>query len=204
MTQTLSTAQQTVLLHIARGATITTAAAQAGVHRSTVHLWMRTPAFAEALDQARQDFTGGIRDQFQELEIIALLSLRQLLENTDTPPGIRLKAALAILGHGKSAQPLRSCLDLLQSVQTLEGATAPARQTSPGAPEFDTIPHSCGNMEPPPPGTNEATSPDPAEFDPIRNVPGPAGLKGNSTECDTLCPKPAISRSAQGFQGNTS
>jgi hypothetical protein len=105
MTQTLSTAQQSVALHIACGATVTAAAAQADIHRSTVHLWMNTPAFIEALTRARQDFIAGLRDQFQELEIVALLTLRQLLENTETPPAIRLKAALAILGQGKSGQP---------------------------------------------------------------------------------------------------
>jgi hypothetical protein len=117
MTRTLSPVQQNALLDIASGATISAAAARAEIHRSTVHLWMKDSALIEALNQARHEFTAGIREQCQELEILALITLRQLLENTDTPPAVRLKAALAILGQGKSAQLQHSCLDLLQSLQ---------------------------------------------------------------------------------------
>jgi hypothetical protein len=199
MTQTLSPVHETVLLHIARGATVTAAATQAGIHRSTIHLWMKTSTFSAALEEARLDFTATFRDQFQELEIVALLTLRSLLEDSETPPAVRLRAALAVLGKGKSA-PLRSCQDLLQSLQPF---------TSAGSTEFDTMRHNSEPVEPAIPagtneperdeaktnesGTNELIAPAPSQ--PTTQPRAAAAAAGRSTHFDTK-PGMSVSRSA--------
>ena len=93
----LTAAQETVLAHIANGATHTAAAASAGVHRNTVHNWQSSPAFCQALAQAQYENACFWHDQTKALAKTAMETLRALLTNPDTRDSVRLKAALAIL-----------------------------------------------------------------------------------------------------------
>jgi len=93
----LTAAQEHVLAQIANGATHTAAAASAGVHRNTVHNWLGSPAFCQALAQAQYQNACFWHDQAKALAATAIETLRALLTNPDTRDSVRLKAALAIL-----------------------------------------------------------------------------------------------------------
>ena len=93
----LTATQEHVLAHIANGATHTAAAASAGVHRNTVHNWLSSPAFCQALAQAQYQNACFWHDQAKALAQTAMETLRALLTNPDTRDSVRLKAALAIL-----------------------------------------------------------------------------------------------------------
>ena len=88
---------------LATGITVIRAAAAAGIHRTTIHNWLRSSKeFREAVEQARSHYNALIADQLNELSIVALDTLRQLLTNPETPPAVRLRAALAALGRPAS------------------------------------------------------------------------------------------------------
>jgi hypothetical protein len=94
----LSPAQAQVVTALAQGRSVTAAALEAGIHRSTIHHWYRhEPAFETAVEQARAEYAATLNDSMRDLAARALETLRNLLEDPQTPPAIRLKAALAVL-----------------------------------------------------------------------------------------------------------
>ncbi len=99
----LSPIQVQVVAALAEGRSVVRAAAAAGIHRTTIHNWARTSKeFRDAVNQARDHFFECVNDQLNELSTAALDTLRQLLTSPDTPPSLRLHAALAVLerpGH---------------------------------------------------------------------------------------------------------
>jgi transposase-like protein len=103
---TLTPIQAEVLKALVEGATVTAAAAQAGVHRSTVHLWTRDhPAFARALLAARQDRADALLDELSNLSQLACDTFRQLLSDPHTPAATRLKAAMEIVKLVQAQRP---------------------------------------------------------------------------------------------------
>jgi transposase-like protein len=95
---TLSPAQAQVIAALAAGESITGAARAAGVHRSTIHNWLREgQQFRFEFDTIRQETVEFLRDQLAGLEVAALAALKSLIEDANTPAGVRLKAALAVL-----------------------------------------------------------------------------------------------------------
>ncbi len=95
---TLPPAQAQVVAALAKGQTITAAAAEAGIHRTTIHHWLRTePDFKTAVETAQREHISSLNDEMRALSALALAALRSLLEDPSTPPSIRLKAALAVL-----------------------------------------------------------------------------------------------------------
>ena len=96
--ESLSPIQANVVAALAQGRTVSAAARQAGVHRGTIHNWLKAqPEFKTAVHAARREYTALVDDQLRELASTALDTLRALLENPDTGSIVRLKAALAIL-----------------------------------------------------------------------------------------------------------
>jgi hypothetical protein len=94
----LSPAQAQVIAAFARGRSITAAALEAGVHRSTIHNWLRDePGFTTAVQLARAEYAAILNDGMRDLAARALETVRELLDDPQTPPAIRLKAALAVL-----------------------------------------------------------------------------------------------------------
>ncbi|HTM49973.1 MAG TPA: SEC-C metal-binding domain-containing protein [Bryobacteraceae bacterium] len=94
----LSPTQAQVAAALARGQTITAAAQQAGIHRTTVHHWLRNdPRFEAAVHSARREYAQTVNDDLLELTARALLTLRRLLDDPTTAPALQLKAALEIL-----------------------------------------------------------------------------------------------------------
>ena len=94
----LTPVQVQVVGALAEGRSVIRAAAAAGIHRTTIHNWMRTSEeFRSAVDQARDHFAACVADQLKELSAAALDTLRQMLASGETPPTVRLRAALAVL-----------------------------------------------------------------------------------------------------------
>jgi hypothetical protein len=97
-TANLSPAQAQVIAVLVQGRSVTAAALEAGIHRSTIHNWLRhEPAFKTAMQNAHTEYTAALNDSMRDLAALALETLRTLLDDPQTPPAIRLKAALAIL-----------------------------------------------------------------------------------------------------------
>lgn len=94
----LSPQQLTVICALSSGATMTAAAAEAGIHRNTIANWRRNSLpFQQALADAQYDRALHYREQAEALFDLALQTITELLADPETPAGVRLKAALAIL-----------------------------------------------------------------------------------------------------------
>jgi hypothetical protein len=94
----LSQQQIQVIDALSSGASMTTAAAAAGIHRNTIPNWRRNyPLFAEALANAQYDKALHFREQAESYIDLAFQTLHDLLADPKTPPSVRLKAALAII-----------------------------------------------------------------------------------------------------------
>jgi hypothetical protein len=89
--------QAKVVLELAQGATITAAAAAAGVNRCTIHRWLNTPKFAEAVRLARAATILALRDESKDLIVRARATVDSLLADPQTPAAERLRLALDIL-----------------------------------------------------------------------------------------------------------
>ena len=128
----LSSVQAEVACAVAQGSTITAAARAAGLNRGTIYKWLKTvPEFAEAVKEARTEYVHTLSDEMKELSAKALATVRDLLENPETPPHVRLRTALAILQRPQFPDPGWSLPDsvntrreqeVLQSVAELEAA----------------------------------------------------------------------------------
>src|ERR1700694_5152718 len=103
---TLSPAQAQVIAALAQGRTITDAAHDAGIHRTTFHHWFRTePEFKTALQEAQREYVETLQDGLRDLATRAVETLRNLLDDPKTPPAVRLRTALAILQRPHFPKP---------------------------------------------------------------------------------------------------
>src|SRR5712672_1093194 len=94
----LSPVQAQVIEALAQGQTVSAAAEKAGVHRTTIHHWIRNqPQFKAAVRTAQSEYAAEVNDGIHELAAHALLTLHELLQDPATPHAVRLKTALAIL-----------------------------------------------------------------------------------------------------------
>jgi hypothetical protein len=99
---TLTPTQAQVIAALAKGQTITAAAREAGIHRTTIHHWLRIePDFNTAVENAQHEYVATLNDEMRELSALALATLRSQLEDPATPPSVRLRAALAVLNRPK-------------------------------------------------------------------------------------------------------
>jgi AcrR family transcriptional regulator len=90
--------QAEVIAALMHGATVTDAAERANVDRTTFYLWLRSDSkFQAELDRARQEQTDAMRARLRGLAAMAVSTLEEMLTDMNVPPGVRLKAALAIL-----------------------------------------------------------------------------------------------------------
>jgi hypothetical protein len=94
---TLSPVQAQVVAALAQGRTITTAAAEANIHRNTIHNWLHEPVFKTAVEEAQREYAAMLADGMRDLAARALETLRQLLDDPKASPAVRLRTALAIL-----------------------------------------------------------------------------------------------------------
>src|SRR5258708_5286818 len=102
----LSPVQAQVIEALAQGQTVSAAAEKAGVHRTTIHHWIRNqPQFNAAVQTAQSEYDAEVNDSIHELAAHALLSLHDLLRDPATPHAVRLKTALAILQRPHAERP---------------------------------------------------------------------------------------------------
>ena len=103
---TLTAKQTDVLQALAEGLSVTAAAARAGVHRSTVHLWTRDhPTFSRAWLAARQERAEHLADSLADLHQLACDTFRQILSDDQAPASVRLKAAMEIVKLVQNQRP---------------------------------------------------------------------------------------------------
>lgn len=94
----LTAVQNQVIATLAGGASLSDAAAQAGIHRNTIANWRRaSPEFRAELAQALYDRALLVREQAEALASDALTTIREILTDSKAPASVRLRAALAIL-----------------------------------------------------------------------------------------------------------
>src|SRR6266542_3630554 len=97
-TRELTPKQNQVINALAHGSSVTNAATQAEVDRTTIYLWMKTDAlFVAELNRAREDRRDALRAQLGELASEASNVVSDLLRCEGTPAAVRLKAALCVL-----------------------------------------------------------------------------------------------------------
>ena len=143
----LTAVQQQVLQALVAGTSITAASQDAGVHRTSVHLWTRQhPHFARALLTARQDKADRMLDELGDLADLALNTFRQILTDEQASPATRLKAAMEVVKLVETQRPtirevikadvafdrLDRDLSLAQTAQAAQTPKPPARATKVG------------------------------------------------------------------------
>ena len=103
---TLTAVQQQVLQALVAGESISAAAKEAGIHRSTVHLWTQKHAdFARALLAARHHRVEFLLDELGSLADLALDTFRHILSDEQAPASVRLKAAMEIVKLVEAQRP---------------------------------------------------------------------------------------------------
>jgi hypothetical protein len=94
----LTPIQMQVLQSLASGSSVSAAAEQAGLHRSTIYLWTRTiPGFNQVLADLRQQRASRLADELGDLADLAIDTFRHILSDDKAPPAARLKAAMEIV-----------------------------------------------------------------------------------------------------------
>ena len=102
---TLTPVQVRVLQSLVAGLSVTAAAKEAGIHRTTVHLWTRTlPDFARALLTLRQQRADRILDELGDLADLAI-NTRQILSDENASASVRLRAAMEVARLVESQRP---------------------------------------------------------------------------------------------------
>ena len=103
---TLTPIQVQVLQSLVAGLSVTAAAKEAGIHRTTVHLWTRTlPDFARAYLTLRQQRADRLSDELGDLADLAINTFRQLLGDESASASVRLKAAMEIVKIVEAQRP---------------------------------------------------------------------------------------------------
>ena len=103
---TLTPIQVQVLESLVEGLSITAAAKEASIHRTTVHLWTRTlPDFARAYLTLRQNRADRLVDELGDLADLAINTFRQLLSDESASASVRLKAAVEIVKLAEAQSP---------------------------------------------------------------------------------------------------
>ncbi len=103
---TLSPKQQSVLRSLVAGQSVSAAAREAGVHRSTVHLWIRqVPEFAQAMLSLRHERANRVVDDLGDLADAAIDTFRHILADESASATVRLKAAMEIVKLVEAQRP---------------------------------------------------------------------------------------------------
>ena len=106
LSDTLTPIQIQVLQCLVASQSVTAAANEAGLHRTTVHLWTRThPDFARALLALRQNRADRLVDELGDLADLAINTFRQILSDEKAPAAARLKAAMEVVKLVESQRP---------------------------------------------------------------------------------------------------
>ena len=112
MTKDKDTTFVTLLLE---GHTLTQAAEELGVHRSTCWRWLQRPEVRTELRRQREERMAAVREELAATALEATRYLRSLVQDDEQSPSVRLRAACAVLdraGVGKAKKPAREGLEV--------------------------------------------------------------------------------------------
>jgi len=94
-----------VIAAFTAGATVTDAARQAGVDRTTIHRWLKNPRFVAEWNRSKCELRERMHAECQAMIPDAIRTVRELVTGTDLPPAIRLKAAMFVLHKAGLLEP---------------------------------------------------------------------------------------------------
>lgn len=103
---TLSSAQIDAVALLAAGKPIVAVAKHVGVHRATIHNWLKLPEFRAALEEARCDHLARIENNLREISELAVDTIRHTLTDSEISPAVKLRAALAVLDRPLFPKPI--------------------------------------------------------------------------------------------------
>ena len=90
--------QRAVLTLLAEGASVTAAARVRGIHRTTIHHWMRrTPGYRAAVLSAREEACARRREQLLDATHAAIDYLHKTITDEKAPHSVRTRIAFALL-----------------------------------------------------------------------------------------------------------
>ena len=118
----LSTQQLDVISALSSGATMTAAAAQAGIHRNSISYWRRNHLpFEHALADAQYDKAMLFREKTEDLVELAVQTIRDILADPEAPASVRLKAALAVISAASTPPAPKKQVELqIHNVQVAD------------------------------------------------------------------------------------
>ncbi len=123
---TLTFRQQSALPAIAMASTITQAARDSGIGKTTLHRWLQEPVFRQQLANYRQESADLARQQAQALLPRCLSVFAEVMEGPD--PSLRLRSARYAVAF---ALQLAEVQELKASLQALEQAVRGRDDASP-------------------------------------------------------------------------
>jgi hypothetical protein len=121
---TLSTVQLDAIAFLAAGNSIVAVSHETGVHRATIHNWLKLPEFHQLLDQSRRDHLAHLRSRLGQLAEIAFDTIRHTLTDPAVSPAVKLKAALAVIDRPLFPKPTDAAPP--QEVDELDEPAKPA------------------------------------------------------------------------------
>lgn len=98
---------------------ISEAAKAAGCSRDTLYRWLKEADFRTALDEATTEALAGLSRSLVGLGDLAATTLRTTMQNQETAPGVRVRAAGEVLTN---VLRMRELLDLETRIAALEAA----------------------------------------------------------------------------------
>jgi hypothetical protein len=107
---TLSTVQLDAIAFLAAGNSIIAVSQHTGVHRATIHNWLKLPEFHQLLDQSRRDHLAHFRSKLGQLTELAFDTIRHTLTDPAVSPAVKLKAALAVIDRPLFPKPTDAVL----------------------------------------------------------------------------------------------
>src|SRR4051794_36338020 len=107
---------QEIALGLARGESAATIAKEQGVHPRTIQRWASTPKCREQVEAIRKNMLASAVTKLKASASKAVDTLTELM-GKETPPGIRLQAARAVLA---SLVEIENHADLIARIEDLE------------------------------------------------------------------------------------
>jgi transposase-like protein len=168
----LSAQQLDVISALSSGATMTAAAAQAGIHRNSISYWRRNHLpFEHALADAQYDKAMLFREKTEDLVELAVQAIRDILADPEAPASVRLKAALAVISAASTPPAPKKQIELqIHNIQVADphpsrpvpanthknAHTAPAAKTAgtPDSPAFSAAERMHKDAQTKPPAEN--------------------------------------------------
>ena len=116
--RSLTPRQEAAAVRLAAGDTIIAAAKSAGAGEKTVRNWLEsTPAFQRRITELRDQLTSETVGRLVSSMTSAADALREIVDDYESPPAVRIRAASEILTH---AVRLRETAELAARVAALE------------------------------------------------------------------------------------